>query len=94
MIVETVNTAYAKALSRNAALEVALRPFARLTKVEQARTSIVSTDDLITVVVRVGDIEAARAALSGEEKMDPTMSVGEAYAYRSEDHGPAKKPIR
>ncbi len=48
-------------------LEAALRPFAHLKKVEQARTAVIAEDDLITVVVRVGDIEAARAALSGEE---------------------------
>ena len=48
-------------------LKEALRPFARLTKVEQARTDVIAENDLITVVVRVGDITAARAALSGEE---------------------------
>ncbi len=55
--------------ARIADLEAALRPFARLTKVEQARTAVLAENDMITVVVRVGDIEAARAALlAGEEK--------------------------
>ena len=48
-------------------LKEALRPFARLTKVEQARTAVIAEDDLIIVIVRAGDIEAARTALSGEE---------------------------
>ncbi len=40
-------------------------------------------------------IHRARAALSGEGVQLPAdLSRGEALAYRSEDHGPAKKPIR
>ncbi len=54
--------------ARIAELESALRPFTKLRKVEQFKTAVLVEDDLITVVVRVGDIKAALAALSGEEK--------------------------
>ncbi len=52
--------------ARIAELEAALQPFAKLKKVEQAQTNVVLENDLITVIVRVGDITAACAALSGE----------------------------
>ncbi len=47
-------------------LKAALEPFALLKKFEQFRTSLVAENALITVVVRVGDIKTAIAALSGE----------------------------
>ncbi len=61
-----VNLRHAEARARIAELEAALKPFSFLTKLEQIKTDIVAENDLITVVVRVGDIDAARAALSGE----------------------------
>ncbi len=63
---EAANARIAELEAERDRLKAALKPLASLIKFEQFETNIVAENDLITCVVRVGDIEAARATLSGE----------------------------
>ncbi len=49
--------------------------------------------ELLTAWKRIAELESEVARLTTLQ-LPADLSRGEALAYRSEDHGPAKKPIR